>query len=489
MPGFSRIFGALRRRRGLRVAVLPFSSSDAGISDALSSGRGGETPADDLVGEGAAEELITLLTHHAHFDVVGPISALALAGSSPGDAAASVGAGLVVTGHVVRSADRLSVEVRVTEEPVGTESWRAAWAERPEDLFGIIGEIADRVAKTAGGPATPEKVETLVHREPTTDLRAWELYLEGRALLRDPRTGAIREALRRFEGALELDDLFPGAIAAIADAYRWADERELAMGPDDRLSAIREASERALAFDESLPTAHLCLAYADLRAWELEGALTRLSRLVERLPGHAEAHRAMGRLQMLRGDSAGAARSLDRALELEPLSDLIANESGVPHAMRGRLDVAIERSRSVVHRNPENAMAYYHLGKYAEQAERHGEAVTYYRAAAELSGRVPFLTAFLGMALVSMGDLQEAEDIAHDLQRKAARGSPVATCLAVLLLRLGRIQEGLKYLESALASRELQLLLLDTTWLPVPEIRSHPRLGELLAALPVRGRS
>ena len=437
-----------------------------------------------MVGIGAAQELIALLARHEQFDVVGPVSALALAGSSPGEAAMAVDAGLVVTGHVDRSLDRLSIEVRVTEEPAGIESWRAAWAERPEDLFGILGEVADRVAAAAGGAALSAKAETLVHREPTTDLRAWELYLRGQALLRDPRADTIREALRRFEGALELDDLFSGATAAIADAYRLADERELAMAPENRLSAIREASERALALDERLPTAHLCLAYADLRAWALESALARLGRLVERLPAHAEAHRAMGRLQMLQGDPRAAADSLDRALALEPLSDAIANESGVPHAMLGRLDVAVERSRNVVHRNPEDAMAYYHLGKYAEQAERHGEAVTYYRAAAELSGRVPYLTAFLGMALVSLGDLQEAEDIAHDLERKAARGSPIATCLGVLLVRMGRTLEGLTYLESGLAARELLLLLLDTPWLPVPEVRDHPRLRALLDALP-----
>jgi hypothetical protein len=56
----------------------------------------------------------------------------------------------------------------------------------------------------------------------------------------------------------------------------------------------------------------------------------------------------------------------------------------------------------------------------------------------------------------------------------------------VLLLRLGRVDDGLTWIESALEAREMQLLLIDTLWLPLPEgVRADPRIVALLDRMPV----
>ena len=117
-------------------------------------------------------------------------------------------------------------------------------------------------------------------------------------------------------------------------------------------------------------------------------------------------------------------------------------------------------------------------------ADRPEEAVTYYRAASELSARIPFITAFLGMALATVGDLDEAEAIAADIERKAERGTSVATCLGALLIRLGRVDDGLRWLERAIEAREPMALVVDTHFLPLPEVREHPRFERILEQAP-----
>jgi Flp pilus assembly protein TadD len=96
----------------------------------------------------------------------------------------------------------------------------------------------------------------------------------------------------------------------------------------------------------------------------------------------------------------------------------LSDFSSILGAFRKR-EQAKARSSGVVHRDPEHFLAYFHLGRYSERLGRTGEAVSCHRAAAELSGRAPYLTAFLGLVLVLVGDRNEAEDIANDLERSS----------------------------------------------------------------------
>jgi TolB-like protein len=493
ISGLSRLLGPFRRRRGLRLAVLPFEADPPGEAGPENAKvvAAGEWPEEvpgrgtNALGAGLAEELIALLSTGTRLEVIGPVSSRALARRTddPAAAAEELGVDLLLTGTVGRSAGRLTVRARLRTAPEGGVTWSDAWSHGPEDVFLVLGEIAARVAAAAGlGRATPEG--TLLHREPTSDLAAWDSYVEGRALLARPSAASIRAAVIAFEEAVEHDELFAGALASIAEAYRTAHELHLSPDRESGLPAIRSGATRALELDDTLPGAYVSLAYAELHAWSLEAARVHLERALELAPCHAAAHRLLARVLLSTGDLVSATSVAERALALEPLSEAVLNESGMPHALAGRTEIAIERSRRVVHRDPEHVMAYFHLGRYAEQAGRHGEAVTYYRAAAELSGRIPYLTAFLGMVLARIGERHEAEEIAADLERKARRGSPVAACLGVLLLRLGRVDEGVRWLEAAHAGHEMQLLLLDTPWLPLPDSRGHPRIRALLEALP-----
>ena len=495
ISGLSRLFGSFRRRHGVRLAVLPFGAeapSEAGaVAAAGVEGVTDERPEGtpdlrtDALGAGLAEELVALLSRDSQLELIGPVSSRALAHRTddPAAAADELGVDLLLTGTVRRTEDGLTVRARLRTAPEGVESWADAWSHEPEEVFLVLGEIAARVAAAAGaGRAPPEG--TLLHREPTSHLAAWDSYVEGRALLARPDAGSIRAAVVAFEAAVEHDELFADALASIAEAYRTAHELHLSLDREDVLPAVRSSATRALELDAALPGAWVSLAYADLHAWSFDAARRHLERALELAPCHAQAHRLLARVLLSSGELAGATAAAERALALEPLSHAVLVESGVPHALRGRTDIAVERSRRVVHRDPEHVMAYFHLGRYAEQAGRHGEAVTYYRAAAELSGRIPYLTAFLGMVLARIGDRHEAEEIAADLERKARRGSPVATCLGVLLLRLGRVDEGVRWLEAAHGAREMQILLLDTPWLPLPESRAHPRIRALIEALP-----
>jgi len=444
---------------------------------------------DDAICAGWHGTLIEGLQAAEGLTVLGPVSSRAYTAfaATTHDAATRLGISAVLEGEVERTGAGLNCSARLMSVPDGHVLWSRAWDVGIEDMFTVYSDIQHDVL-TALGVDMHTRHSELLHREPTVDLVAWASLMTGGLALAEQDDASLPTAARAFEAALERDNLLAPAWAGLAACHREAMEVNVALDPPDSGRVAHDAATRALEINGSLPSALVTLAVGAMNDWDFDEAAGLLAQATAAAPGHAAAHRWAARLSTLRGDLPTALASADRAVTLEPLSDTIVNESGIPHALAGNAEEARDRSSRVVHRNPENFLAYFHLGRYAEQLNRMGEAVTYHRAAVELSGRASYLTAFLGLVLVRVGDRHEAEEIAHDLERKARRGSDIATCLGALLIRLGREDEGLAWLESALDTKEDLLLLVDTPWLSLPEVRETARFRALIARLPVTRR-
>jgi len=434
--------------------------------------------------EGITRELIGILSRTEGIDVIAPESALACSGDMPApEVADRLGVDVVLRGSAERSGADLRITADLSEVASDSALWSTDLTASIADLFSIQLDIARGVARALGSTLVGDE-EELIHREPTSDLGAYDAYLKGRHDMALQSETGRRSAISHFETAIERDSLFASAWSALAECYSVVLTDHSSSGTLEAASGARSAATRALELDSQMVAPLVSLGYVELDAWNWPRAEAHFRRALAAAPSHAGAHRGYSRYLLHTGDFAGAIASAERAFALDPLSDAVMNESGVPYAYAGRVHEARERARHVVGRDPENITAYFNLGCYATVAEKHGEAVTYFRAAAELSTRMPFVTGYLGMALAGFGDSDEAEDIAHDLGRKARRGSRIATCLAALLIRLGRPDEGLTWLETALESREPLLISADTHWLPLPEVRDHPRFKAVLARLP-----
>jgi len=465
---FGRIRGSLRRKRGSRLAVLPFANGAS------------------LFGPGALDGIAALLGSIDDLAVIGPLSSRAFIRrtTKPESAAEELGIQLVVRGQVEAVAGLNLVVVQLVRAPDDTELWSGTWRFATDTLFDVQNQVAHEIA-SALGSAMAAPTPDLTHRAPTSDLVAWERYVDGRKALlaHDPVS-----ALRHFEAAIERDSIFADAWAGMAECWRdaWESHVSLRIGTDleSTVRAMRDGADHALDLDDTVARAHAALGYADLLDWAFDSAEMNLRLALEMAPCLPEAHRWLSRTLIYREDYEAACTWADQAMALEPLDPMIVNESGLPHALAGRLDEAVTRTRQAIHLDPEHVLSYLHLGRYAEQSDRGREALTYYRAAVELSGREPFVTAFLGTALVRAGERDEAEQIAHDLIRKARRGTPVATSLGALLAALGRHEEGATWIEAGLEARESLALLAGTSWLPLDEFTHSARLQNLLERRP-----
>ena len=149
--------------------------------------------------DGIAEEILNALTALKNLRVAARASAFSLRGRS--DDLKAIGEKLNVTtvlgGSVRRAGDRVRITVQLSEVETGFQLWSERYDRELTDIFDVQDEIAravaDRLKVTlADGPL--DRLARLVERG-TTNVEAYQLYLQGRAELTRRGTG-IRRAHR-----------------------------------------------------------------------------------------------------------------------------------------------------------------------------------------------------------------------------------------------------------------------------------------------------
>ncbi len=123
---------------------------------------------------------------------------------------------------------------------------------------------------------------------------------------------------------------------------------------------------------------------------KLPEALAAQRQLVAENPTDAGALNDLANLEALSGDSAGAAASYARAVELAPGRADVRFNYGLLLEGRGELGDALEQFRKVVEAEPDNAWAHYEIGAIQEKRGRRAKAVDQYATAFRLDPDLAF---------------------------------------------------------------------------------------------------
>src|SRR6266567_1349031 len=133
-----------------------------------------------------------------------------------------LGVRYVLEGSVRKVANR----VRITGQLVDTSTGAHLWAERFDGGLGDTFDLQDQVTESVVGAIAPavEKAEIeRAKRKPTESLDAYALYLRGLPrFYHFANRQANAEALRLFNGAIDLDPDFASAYGRAAVCYVYA---------------------------------------------------------------------------------------------------------------------------------------------------------------------------------------------------------------------------------------------------------------------------
>jgi serine/threonine protein kinase/tetratricopeptide (TPR) repeat protein len=447
------------------VAVLPFANLSA-------------DPENEYFADGITEDVIAQLSKIRALDVISRTSVMPFKGRRQGlrEIAAQLQVATVLEGSVRRAGDRVRIVAQLIDAGTDQHLWTETYDRQLTDIFAIQMEVALHIAAALKAELSPDE-RARIRREPTSDVRAYQLYLQGRAAYIRFTGDGMRQAIRFFEQAIERDPGYALAYAGVATAFTELGEVG-ELSPGEAHPRAQAAAARAVALDPELGEAHCTVAYGKfVYEFDWAGAEQEFKRALELSPGNADTYDFYGRLCMTLERYDEAIAMLQRAQQLDPLAHRVDVATALLRA--GRHAEALEAASRAVAFDRDDARGHSTLGwVYFRMGRLEEGLAALERAVAVAPGNTTWL-AQLGEACALAGKRDRAKEILAELERQSQKRYVSPYHLAYVYTGLGQHDRAMDCLEQAFEQRAGAVYGIRGSFLFEP-LRSHPRFQALL---------
>ena len=447
------------------VAVLPFLNL---TSD----------PENEYFADGITEDVIAQLSKIRALEVISRTSVMSFKKreQSLRDIAARLGVATLLEGSVRRTGDRVRIVAQLIDAEKDQHLWAETYDRQLTDIFAIQTDVALQIAAALKAELSPDE-KTRIHKEPTNDLQAYQLYLQGRhCFIRYTQEGQ-RKAIEYFEQAIERDPGYALAYTGVALAYGELGEIG-ALRPDETYARAKEAVAKALELDGELGEAHCMLAFVKfVHDFDWPGAESSFKRALELSPSSADTYDLYGRMlsALERYDEAIAAQQ--RAQELDPLAHPLDVATALLRA--GRYDDAAEAATRCIRFDPNYARGHSTLGWALLKKGMFDEGIAELEKAVALSPGHGLWLAQLGQAYALVGKVGQAREMLRQLEELSQQQYVSPYHMAYVYTGLGEQDTAIDWLERAFEERAGAVYGIKGSFL-FTSLRSHPRFTALL---------
>ena len=230
------------------IAVLPFANLSG-------------DPAQDYIGDGITENIITDLARFHDLFVIASNSSFAYKGKAAKiqDVCRELGVLYVLEGSAQKSGDRIRISAQLIEGTTGRHLWTERYDRRMDDVFALQEEVAEKIVgalATGYGGRLRKAWQNRGAAIGARDLQALDYFLRGFELLNRFTRDDNKRAQEAFRKAFELDPNYGKPIAKLAMSHMvdvmWGWSENAAASWEEAWRLINLALER----DDDEPWCH-----------------------------------------------------------------------------------------------------------------------------------------------------------------------------------------------------------------------------------------
>jgi TolB-like protein len=319
-------------------------------------------PEQQYFSDGITEDIITELSRFRSLLVIARNSSFQFrAAADVKQVARELGVQYVVEGSVRRSGGRIRITAQLIEAATANHLWAEHYDRDMQDIFAVQDEVAQAIAATIEGRMAVSGA-LWSRRKPTGDMAAYDYFLQGReSIERRDDPDAAAALLRR---AIELD---PG----FAQAHAWLSRHlvflfHLTLN-SEKLSEALALAKKALSLDEADAWSHNAMAFAYLFTGQRELAGIHFDRAVALNPMDVRITSSRALWLDFAGRGNEAVQSLDADLRRDPFPPAwFWNSRGIALFQARRYEEAIQALNRLTRSYPWDqyylAASYAHLG-------------------------------------------------------------------------------------------------------------------------------
>lgn len=407
------------------VAVLPF--------DDLSPGGDQGWFADGL-----AEELLDRLARVEGLRVAARTSSFALRGRplDVGDIGRALNVATVVEGSVRKAEGRVRVTVQLIDAASGFHLWSETYDRPDQGIFDlqdeltsdIVDKLRQRLPGIEGRTPGPAQ-QAVVGSAGTRNVRAHELYLQGRVAWRQRTPASLARAAELFEQAIAVDPDYARAWCGLADARLLLTDYG-GLTPAEAVELAEPAVVQALTLAPGLGEAWASLGLLRLTAGQLDAAEGNLLEALRLDPNYDMALMWLGGLYGHQGRLNAREEILERARALSPLDAAITSNLANTRFERGDADGARRLLIDLLSVMPDSLVARVNLATIERRRGDLRESLRQSDLVWRQEPEGPTAIAGLAMSLSALERLDEATT----LMQRLPPGSPARHALALRLL-------------------------------------------------------
>ncbi len=236
---------------------------------------------DEYLRDGITEDIITELSKIKGLKVlsrqaVSPFRDKPVATAQVGQ---QLKAACVLAGSIRRGGSRLRISAQLLDAGTDSLLWSERYDREMADVFTVQDEIARKIAEALRVTLSPQE-QAAIAAKPTENAHAYDLYLRGRSYARRLTRQDLEFALQMYENAVEQDEGFALAYAAIANVcavYHYVHERKTSW-----LDRARAAAENATRLSPDLPEVKVAQAWILYASGEYEPVIRIVREVVAR---------------------------------------------------------------------------------------------------------------------------------------------------------------------------------------------------------------